>query len=568
MLEPFTLPFMQRGLVEVLLLATAGGLLGTWIVLRGLAFHAHAVGTATFPGLVLADGLGFAASLGALGAALLFTGGVAVAARRGSDEHGPATALVLVACLASGVILASDVFHSAANVDSLLFGSLLLIDTGDLVLAGAAAVLALLATLTLGSRWLAEGFDPQSAPALGLRSRVPDAVLLVLVAFTAVAALAAVGALLATALLVVPAVTTRLFLDRLTPWQVATVLLAAVEGVAGLLLSYWTDAPPGATIAVVSGAVFAVAALVRVLRGRRAALAATAAVGAAGLLGCGSSDADPGQLQVVATTPVVADFARQVGGDAVHVTQILQPNSDPHAYEPRPSDVRHTAGADVVLESGLDLDHWMDEVINESGADPEVVDLSGGLAVKLDDDPHWWHDPENATAAVTEIATAFARAQPEKTATFDANATAYRNRLDALEDQVRGCVDAVPPAQRKLVTDHDALGYFARRYGIEVIGAVIPSQSTQAQASAGEVAHLVDTIRDEGVRAVFPESSVNPKLAETIARETGAQVGDELYADTLGPGDSPGATYLQAERHNADAIVRGFTGGARGCGDG
>ena len=125
MLEPFTLPFMQRGLVEVLLLATAGGLLGTWIVLRGLAFHAHAVGTATFPGLVLADGLGFAASLGALGAALIFTGGVAVAARRGSDEHGPATALVLVACLAGGVILASDVFHSAANVDSLLFGSLL-----------------------------------------------------------------------------------------------------------------------------------------------------------------------------------------------------------------------------------------------------------------------------------------------------------------------------------------------------------------------------------------------------------------------------------------------------------
>src|SRR4051812_24329441 len=159
MLEPFTLPFVQRGLVEVLLLALAGGLLGTWIVLRGLAFHAHAVGTATFPGLVLADGLGFAASLGALGAALIFTGGVAIAGvrrRHPSDEHGPATALVLVACLAGGVILASDVFHSAANVDSLLFGSLLLIDIGDLVLAGVAAVLALVATLTLGSRWLAE----------------------------------------------------------------------------------------------------------------------------------------------------------------------------------------------------------------------------------------------------------------------------------------------------------------------------------------------------------------------------------------------------------------------------
>jgi ABC-type Zn uptake system ZnuABC Zn-binding protein ZnuA/ABC-type Mn2+/Zn2+ transport system permease subunit len=574
MVESFSLPLMQPGLVEVLLLAMAGGLLGTWIVLRGLAFHAHAVGTATFPGLVLADGLGFAASLGALGAALVFTGGVAVAARRGADEHGPATALVLVACLAGGVILASDVFHSAANVDSLLFGSLLLIDTGDLVLAGLAAALALGATLTLGPRWLAEGFDPQTAPGLGLRSRVPSAVLLILVAFTAVAALAAVGALLATALLVVPAVTTRLVVDRLVPWQIATVVLAALEGVAGLLLSYWTDAPPGATIAVVAGVVFAAVALLRILRGRRAALAAAAAVGVAGIAGCGSSAVDSAKLQVVATTPVVADFARQVGGDAVQVVQILQPNSDPHAYEPRPSDVRHTADAQVVLESGFELDHWMDDVVDQSGADPEVVDLARRLPVRLageeDDganDPHWWHDPSNATAAVTEIAAAFARADPDQTAAFDANATAYRDQLRALEDQVRACVDAVPADQRKLVTDHDALNYFAHRYGVDVVGAVIPSQSTQAQASAGEVADLVDTIRAQDVKAIFPESSVNAKLARTIARQTGARVGDELYADTLGPAGSAGATYLQAERHNADAIVRGFTGGARGCGD-
>ncbi len=157
---------------------------------------------------------------------------------------------------------------------------------------------------------------------------------------------------------------------------------------------------------------------------------------------------------------------------------------------------------------------------------------------------------------------------PTSTATFDANATAYSDRLQALERQVRSCVDAVPAEQRKLVTDHDALNYFARRYGIDVIGAVIPSQSTQAQPSAGEVADLVQTIRDQHVLAVFPESSVNDKLARTIARETGAQIGDTLYADTLGPDGSAGATYLQAERHNADAIVRGFTGGARGCGRG
>jgi ABC-type Zn uptake system ZnuABC Zn-binding protein ZnuA/ABC-type Mn2+/Zn2+ transport system permease subunit len=586
MIEPFTVPFVQRGLIEVLLLAMASGLLGTWIVLRGLAFHAHAVGTATFPGLVLADGLGFAAPLGALGAALLFTAGVAIAVRHGTDEHGPAIALVLVACLAGGVILASDVFGSAANVDSLLFGSLLLVDTTDIAVAAAAAVLAALATLLLGHRWLAAGFDPASARSLGLRSRVPDAVLLGLVAVTAVAALSAVGALLAAALLVVPAVTTRLLVDRVGVWQLSTVALAAAEGAVGLWLSYRTDAPPGATIAAVTGVGFLLAAGLRALRGRRAAALAAAAATLV-VAGCGSGSGGSGggdRIDVVASTPVVADLARQVGGDRVNVTQLLQPNTDPHDYEPRPSDVKAVASAQVVLESGMGLDHWVEDVVEQSGADPTVVDLSGALPVRLgadghadedehaedaddhgDHDPHWWHDPENAIAATREIAAVLARADPDARATFKRNAEDYVEQLEALETGIRACVERVPVADRKLVTDHDALGYFARRYGIEVTGAVIPSRSTQAQPSAGEVADLVRTIRDEGVRAVFPESSVNTKLAEAIARQTGATVGAMLYADTLGPEDSAGATYLDAEAHNADAIVRGLSGGAEGC---
>ena len=124
---------------------------------------------------------------------------------------------------------------------------------------------------------------------------------------------------------------------------------------------------------------------------------------------------------------------------------------------------------------------------------------------------------------------------------------------------------AVPAAQRKLVTDHDAFGYFARHYGIDVVGAVIPSQSTQAQASAGSLANLAALIRREHVSAVFPESSINPKLAQAIARATGASADHKLYGDALGPADSDGATYLTMERHNADAMVRGFTAGRAGC---
>ena len=261
MIDDLALPFVQRGLLEVGVLAIGAGLIGTWIVLRGLSFFAHAVGTAAFPGLVLADGLGFAAALGAFGTALLVAGIVAWLARRERDREDALTALVLVAALAVGIVLASDVFRSGANVDQLLFGSLLTIDTGDVVLAAVASAIVLVASFVLGPRWLATGFERDLSEADGRSTARTDAALLVLVALVAVASLAAVGALLATAILIVPAATTRLVVSRMRTWQLATVGLVLVEGMAGMLLAVETNAPPGATIAVLSGGVFMVVAV-------------------------------------------------------------------------------------------------------------------------------------------------------------------------------------------------------------------------------------------------------------------------------------------------------------------
>ena len=274
---PFDLPFVQRAVVEIVLLAVGSGILGTWIVLRGLSFYAHAVGTAAFPGLVLADGLGFSPLLGALATAGIVAIGVAAIANRGRAEYDSATALVLVGALAAGVILASDVFHSQGSVERLLFGSLLLIDGTDQAVAAAVGIAVLLTGAVLGRRWLAAGFDRDSARALGARSPLPDLLLLALVAASAVAALDAIGALLSTALLVVPAATTRLLVDRLRTWQLATIALVIVEGIVGLWLSVQTNAPPGATIAVVGGVVFAVVALGRAARTRLVARGVTVA---------------------------------------------------------------------------------------------------------------------------------------------------------------------------------------------------------------------------------------------------------------------------------------------------
>jgi ABC-type Zn uptake system ZnuABC Zn-binding protein ZnuA len=201
-----------------------------------------------------------------------------------------------------------------------------------------------------------------------------------------------------------------------------------------------------------------------------------------------------------------------------------------------------------------------------------VVDVGAGRPVTLQgddgDDPHWWHDPANARHAVARIRDALRTAAPERAGALDRGADAYLGRIDRVDRAVARCMGSVPAGQRKLVTDHDAFAYLARAYDLQVVGAVIPATTTQAQPSAGEVARLADTIRRERVRAIFPESSLNPRLARAIADRTGARVGGTLYADTLGPRGTPGATYLGAMAANADTLVRGFTGGRRGCASG
>ena len=266
----------------------------------------------------------------------------------------------------------------------------------------------------------------------------------------------------------------------------------------------------------------------------------------------------------MATTTQAADLVRQVGGARVNVEGMLRPGGDPHDYEPRPSDVAAVAEATVVFRSGGEVDDWLSDVIDNAGGDAEVVTLLDSVK-RLDDDPHWWQDATNGVRAVEAIRAELTRptrpAEPRSRAT----PSGPPGRCGASTGRSAACVERVPSAKRKIVTTHDALGYFARRYGVEVVGAVIPSLSTQAQASAGDVQRLVDQIRREGVEAIFPESSVNPDIERAIAREAGASIGDPLYADSLGPKGSPGETYIGALAADAAALVRGMSGGRVNC---
>jgi ABC-type Zn uptake system ZnuABC Zn-binding protein ZnuA len=293
-------------------------------------------------------------------------------------------------------------------------------------------------------------------------------------------------------------------------------------------------------------------------------LGALLLLGVVAVAGCRSGAGSGDGLTVVATTTQVADLVREVGGARVNVEGMLRPGGDPHDYEPRPSDVAAVGRAKVVFRSGGEVDGWLADVIDNAGGDAEVVTLIDSVK-RLDDDPHWWQDASNGVRAVEAVRSALTKADPGGRATFARNADRITGTLERLDLRIHACVGRVPPAKRKIVTTHDALGYLARRYRVQVVGAVIPSLSTQAQASAGDVQRLVEQIRREGVEAVFPESSVNPDIEKAIAREAGARIGDPLYADSLGARGSPGETYTGALAADAEALVRGMSGGRVDC---
>ena len=283
--------------------------------------------------------------------------------------------------------------------------------------------------------------------------------------------------------------------------------------------------------------------------------------------GAGGGEAD---LTAVATTSQVADLVSNVGGARVEVEGILPPGGDPHAFEPRPSDAAALTDAAVVFRSGGDLDGWLDELLDNAGADAEVVSLIDHVHTIQADageeiDPHWWEDPRNAILAVAAVRDALTEVDPAGRDTFRRNAAAYTQRLRRLDSEIAACMAKVPAGRRKLVTTHDALGYFADRYHVEVVGALIPSLSTQAQPSVEDINALVGQIRDEGVKAIFPETAINDKLEQAVSREADAEVGAPLWTDSLGREGSTGDTYLEALSSNTEAMVDGMTAGKVAC---
>jgi ABC-type Zn uptake system ZnuABC Zn-binding protein ZnuA len=301
--------------------------------------------------------------------------------------------------------------------------------------------------------------------------------------------------------------------------------------------------------------------------------------------GAASPGSAGGDLRVVATTTQVADFTRNIVGDTdgISVTQLIHSNQSAHSYDPSAADLTALAQADVLVINGVGLEEWLDDAIDASGFHGVTIDADAGITVQdnaaandhadhadhADDaahdhaggNPHIWTDVANVETMTGTISAALAKASPIHAAAFETHATAYRSRLAELDTWIRTSIDQVPAGQRLLVSNHDAFGYFTAAYGITYVGSIIPSFDDNAEPSAAEIDELVAAIRKTGVKAVFSEASINPKAADTIAKEADVQVysgDDALYGDSLGPAGSPGDTYIRSQLHNVSLILQSW----------
>ena len=294
-----------------------------------------------------------------------------------------------------------------------------------------------------------------------------------------------------------------------------------------------------------------------------ACLAALLAAGCSAT-GDATGEAAGGGLQVVATTTQLADIAANVGGDRVQVTSLLKPGVDAHDYDPSPADINTLARADLVLKNGVGLEEWLDDTIAGAGYQGQVVDASQGVRLRQVDgesDPHIWQDPGNAAVMAANVERGLAGAEPAGAATFQANLDAYAKQLQALDVDVARQIDSL--ANKKVVTNHDAFGYYLDRYGLELVGSVIPSFDTSTELSGKDVRDLVARIKATKVKAVFSETTLPPRAAQTIAAEAGVKVvvgEDALHGDALGPPGSDADTYVKMVRHNTATIVSNLSG--------
>ena len=616
-LEPLQYPFMVRGLAAALTVGITGALIGSLLYVRRWALLGDAISHAVLPGVVIAYLMAWPYFVGGLATALLTAVSIGIVERHSRIKADAAMGIVFIGAFAAGLVVLSRI-RSSVDVFHVLFGNILGISRADLFLIlGVGAVAAGVVTALFKELQL-WAFDPVAAQVAGLPVGVLHYLTLVLLAATIVAALQAVGIVLALAMLLTPPATAYLLTHRLPHMMAAAAAIGAGSAFFGLYASFYLDLASGPSIVLMATAAFAAAFLfapghglvARAIQRRRsarrlkagpapqshapdqaaaeeeapggtgrqpsrlwmvaaaalaapAALGALAAWGAAWAWGHEKEQPDSGTRRplVVASTTIIADLARQVAGDRVRVHSLIGPGQDPHTYEPSPRDALAAAEADLILVNGYGLDFWAERLAPDARAQGRLVRLAEGVRTAVLPWPGGVGGVDPHLWMDPTLAAQYAEQIRDALTRLDPEGEAlFRRNTQALLDRLRRLDAWIARQVASLPADRRKLvtTHDAYRYFGRRYGFVVLDTvwgiSTEEEPSPRRMGQLFRQLREHGVPA-FVETSVNPQIMQEIAAQAGMPLGGKLYADALGPPGSGAATYIEMMEHNVRTLV-------------
>jgi ABC-type Zn uptake system ZnuABC Zn-binding protein ZnuA/ABC-type Mn2+/Zn2+ transport system permease subunit len=572
-IEPFTqYVFLKRALIGCWALCVGCGPIGSFMVLRRMSLVGDALSHGLLPGVAIAFLLsGFSViglSIGGLVAGL----GVALAASWAENKttlsRDSTFAAFFLISMAFGILVLA-VFGNHLDLMHVLLGTVLSLSRESLIWISSVSSVSLVVLTLIYRPLVLRSFDPAFFRSLGGNPTRIDFIFLTLVTVNLVSAFQALGTLMALGLLILPAVTARLFARQIWTLAFFATFLGMCSSYGGLLIAYHLSCPAGPAIVLVGGIFYGLALGGQFFRPRRFLWALGGAFFFIVFLGgifwfFPARPFDSEKPSVVVTFTVLEDFVQQLGGDKVTVISFVGPNGDVHTYEPTPRDIITLQKASLIVINGLGLEgQWMQQLLKDPALQERVVVASSGCVPRVLSmgsqkvtDPHAWQDVQNARFYLLNLYQALQKLLPSEDAFLKKRFFDYDDSLRKLDQWIHLQMQTLSPVQRKVLTTHDGFGYYGRSYGITFLSPW--GLSTDVEPSPLQLRRLLKDIRTGGIRVLFLENMMNPRLMEEISRETGLLIGGTLFSDALSEKNGPAGTYLDMMRHNTQTLVDGM----------
>ncbi|MCZ9306534.1 metal ABC transporter permease [Corynebacterium sp. c8Ua_181] len=573
--------YLQNALITSVIVGVACGIVGSFIVLRGMALIGDAISHAVLPGVAASYLLGTNLFLGAVVAGLLATLAIGLIGERSTVKNDSAIGIVFSTFFAIGVLLMAKA-QTATDLTEILFGNVLTVQDADRNLSIGIAAAVLILTLVFYKELKLSTFDPVMAQSAGVPVRAIHYGLMVVLTLVTVISLQTVGVILVVSLLITPASAAYLLTNRLGVMIGLSVALSALSSVVGLFLSYSYNVSSGVTIVLTASALFLLAFLFAPGKGLIARslgnkpLAALLALLVGGALVFGAvtfsteEKADGEQLNVVTTFTLLADLVEEIGGEAVDVHNLVPTGTDPHDYDPLPADLDATSDADLLFYNGLNLEGgehgWLAKLKNTAGLDDsQMVEATKGVEPKyLKDEkgnqeinPHAFLDPTVGIAMAENVTAALAEALPERAEHIEEKGAEYKAMLESIDADYREQIGALPKEDRVLVASEHAFQYMVDTYGMEQL--YIWQIDTDENGSPAQIGHLVRQLKDKRPKHLFVESNVDTRPMKTVSKEAGIPIFDEpLHSDELGKPGTVAGTYEDFLRSNLKTMIAGL----------